>query len=266
VINPQNRKAWIFTKYPILIIPAVMLFFILMLVVGEVLSSLGGKWNIVSSPPAKPIKFIGINDQSLSARVILVIQAEDENLYWIEAQSSDWSLFNPGQFSIDNFRVCDLSTMKFRPWKKPFSTPFVCGEGQGHSDFLLPIPVDLPIYTFVLDQNGKIWLWSGSTNNTFYQCTLPLLASFGLFIGVLLFVKQSRKSKTVSQPRASRPSKPEFSEEYLRKNDPVKIQYWGPKVYQCIDCAKLNHLKDGNYCMACKTRLTDSDVIDNPFI
>ena len=58
----------------------------------------------------------------------------------------------------------------------------------------------------------------------------------------------------------------EFPEENLKVNDPYKIQYWGPKVYRCPKCSKLNHLNDGNHCMACKTRLTGVDVINNPFL
>lgn len=77
--------------------------------------------------------------------------------------------------------------------------------------------------------------------------------------------EKSSSIEIISQEHSSSLPQP-FTEEYLRRNPPKQIQYWGAKVYKCPKCAKLNHLNDSGSCTVCRTKLTNNNVIENPFL
>lgn len=262
----------LFAKYAILLVPAVMLIFILASLTGDLVSAIepGCPWKTVAPPPGKPRKLLGLMGIHMNGQVRLFIQAEDEKIYSIVPDGGQWSMIpEVPEYSVcGSGNSCNYSLTKFSPSSKPFTDLVDCVEAQGCID--APFPVTRPpIITVVLDQDGIIWYCAqrpkkpdtGLSLTRLWMCSVA-----GLLVGFFLFVYRSRALKVQAPEMNNQSSSMNSSIEHLSTNDPKKIQYWGPKIYQCPNCSKLNHLRDGNYCMACETRLADSDVIDNPFL
>jgi len=115
--------------------------------------------------------------------------------------------------------------------------------------FIVIIPtILLTILTTIVE-----WYYWGRDNVFLIFLEVPIFFSLGVFI---LWVIT--------------PDKEEENEEggvgYLYKDDPEQIKYWGPKIYLCPHCSKINHIRDGHVCINCDTKLTQADIKSNPYL
>lgn len=171
-----------FRKDPILIIPAVVLSFTLILIAGYALLELSHTWEKIPPPPARPQRLLGIVNTKE-----LYILASDGKVYGLPFTSSYDTLWSEFIYK-DGFGLerpaCKLNTIKFFSWKRPFSGTFECLEIQPSGEFISP-----PLVTIVLDQNGTIWLYRQS------HYEVCLLGPVGFLVAILLFSIQRRKIK-----------------------------------------------------------------------
>jgi len=197
-----NVKTWWqlvrekFNQYPILFVPAVLLLFIIFPITGNAFPYIRNTWKKIPPPPAKPYKLLGTAG-SFSGYGDLFILAEDKKIYSFDISGKGrWSLASLKD--VKENTPCELSAMEFFVWKKPFSDSFECSQG----DYYIG---DSPAiyYDVVLDQDGTIWSWIKVPPSLPLKCTLPLCASTGLFLGLLLFLIKYRKLKEVNPSSGS---------------------------------------------------------------
>jgi hypothetical protein len=182
-----------------LIIPAMVVLFALIPIVGDTLTKLIGNWAQIPAPPAAPERILGADIFGFYAAT-LYVQAEDGNIYSLEIL--DWNIYSldirenaswvTNTIEIDQLvkEKCDLSSIKFYFWKRPFSEPFDCVKIGTFGEF-----VPAPDFNVVLDQDRQIWLWADrSSTFLFFPCAC-ISAIVGFGIGVILSVIRFWKSK-----------------------------------------------------------------------
>jgi formylglycine-generating enzyme required for sulfatase activity len=186
----------IFHKYPLLIIPVVVLLLVLLLCAGFGIYVLSRSWEQIPPPPARPQRLLGV-DASGVYLALVIVQAEGEKVYFLDLLSGDrWGeILFEGEFYVERYGKgatdCNLSDLKFAAWKRPFSGVFDCLEIQATQEVGTP-----PRLTVVLDQDRNLWLYRRTSSDPliFLLC---LGISAGLVVGTALYSQHLRKHLSI---------------------------------------------------------------------